>query len=380
MSKVLLLDTAFASVPIYNYLIKQGHSVYVMGNRAGDALAMRAGPKWINQDYSQIESVKHIVADHEFDYILPGCTDLSIEVCQEVVDKYDFFDAPEAYQYLGDKEHFRKMCAELDLLSPQRKQREDFPLSGRYICKPVDAFSGRGVSVIDGMDTDSVANADEVARSVSHTGRSLFETFVEGQLYSYSAFIEQRKVVESFVVIEGSSSNPYAVDTSYVDDEFNEDARAVLKKSIEAIAQHLQLRDGLVHLQFILADGQPYLIEITRRCPGDLYSKLIEYSTGFDYAGKFASYFTGDTYSTAVNQCTPIVRHTMAANELMHYEVSEFVDSLKVKAFYPLLSLGSEVLPNQKTRVAILFSQEEDKKNSYDKYLAREQYTLSKEV
>ncbi|MCG6414187.1 ATP-grasp domain-containing protein, partial [Vibrio fluvialis] len=153
--------------------------------------------------------------------------------------------------------------------------REDFPFPGRYICKPVDAFSGRGVSVIDGMDIDSVANADEVARSVSHTGRSLFETFVEGQLYSYSAFIEQRKVVESFVVIEGSSSNPYAVDTSYVDDEFNEDARAVLKKSIEAIAQHLQLRDGLVHLQFILADGQPYLIEITRRCPGDLYSKLI---------------------------------------------------------------------------------------------------------
>ncbi|BBL87556.1 hypothetical protein VroAM7_02090 [Vibrio rotiferianus] len=375
MSKVLLLDTAFASVPIYNYLIKQGHSVYVMGNRAGDALAMRAGPKWINQDYSQIESVKHIVADHEFDYILPGCTDLSIEVCQEVVDTYDFFDAPEAYQYLGDKEHFRKMCAELNLLSPQRKQREDFPLPGRYICKPVDAFSGRGVSVIDGMDTDSVANADEVARSVSHTGRSLFETFVEGQLYSYSAFIEQRKVVESFVVIEGSSSNPYAVDTSYVDDEFNEDARAVLKKSIEAIAQHLQLRDGLVHLQFILADGQPYLIEITRRCPGDLYSKLIEYSTGFDYAGKFASYFVGKEYKAVVNQANPVVRHTVSSLEVISYESLEFNTSVNVKAFYPLLSLGSEVLANQKTRVGIAFLNG-NKKAIFDSCVKRNLYKL----
>ncbi|WP_272165000.1 ATP-grasp domain-containing protein [Vibrio diabolicus] len=376
MSKVLLLDTAFASVPIYNYLIKQGHSVYVMGNRAGDALAMRAGAKWINQDYSQIESVKHIVADYGFDYILPGCTDLSIEVCQEVADRYDFFDAPEAYQYLGDKEHFRKMCAELDLLSPQRKQREDFPLPGRYICKPVDAFSGRGVSVIDGMDTDSVANADEVARSVSHTGRSLFETFVEGQLYSYSSFIEQRKVVESFVVIEGSSSNPYAVDTSYVDDEFNEDARAVLKKSIEAIAQHLQLRDGLVHLQFILADGQPYLIEITRRCPGDLYSKLIEYSTGFDYAGKFASYFVGEEYNTEVEQCNEVIRHTVSSLAVTSYEALEFDESVQVRAIYPLLSLGSEILANQKTRVAIAFLVGH-KEEIFNRCLKRQLYKLS---
>ncbi|HHX8262954.1 TPA: ATP-grasp domain-containing protein [Vibrio diabolicus] len=376
MSKVLLLDTAFASVPIYNYLIKQGHSVYVMGNRAGDALAMRAGAKWINQDYSQIESVKHIVADYGFDYILPGCTDLSIEVCQEVADRYDFFDAPEAYQYLGDKEHFRKMCAELDLLSPQRKQREEFPLPGRYICKPVDAFSGRGVSVIDGMDTDSVANADEVARSVSHTGRSLFETFVEGQLYSYSSFIEQRKVVESFVVIEGSSSNPYAVDTSYVDDEFNEDARAVLKKSIEAIAQHLQLRDGLVHLQFILADGQPYLIEITRRCPGDLYSKLIEYSTGFDYAGKFASYFVGEEYNTEVEQCNEVIRHTVSSLAVTSYEALEFDESVQVRAIYPLLSLGSEILANQKTRVAIAFLVGH-KEEIFNRCLKRQLYKLS---
>ena len=375
MSRVLLLDTAFASVPIYNYLIKQGHSVYVMGNRAGDALAMRAGPKWINQDYSQIDSVKHIVSGYGFDYILPGCTDLSIEVCQEVVDTYDIFDIPEAYQHLGDKEHFRKMCAELNLLSPQRKQREDFPLPGRYICKPVDAFSGRGVSVIDGMDADSVANADEVARSVSHTGRSLFETFVEGQLYSYSAFIEQRKVIESFVVIEGSSSNPYAVDTSYVDDEFNEDTRAVLKESIEAIAQHLQLRDGLIHLQFILADGQPYLIEITRRCPGDLYSKLIEYSTGFDYAGKFASYFVGKKYKTVVNQTNPVVRHTVSSLEVVSYESLEFKVSVSVKAFYPLLSLGSEVLANQKTRVGIAFLNG-NKKAIFDSCIKRNLYKL----
>ncbi|MCG9612096.1 ATP-grasp domain-containing protein [Vibrio harveyi] len=375
MSRVLLLDTAFASVPIYNYLIKQGHSVYVMGNRAGDALAMRAGPKWINQDYSQIDSVKHIVSGYGFDYILPGCTDLSIEVCQEVVDTYDIFDIPEAYQHLGDKEHFRKMCAELNLLSPQRKQREDFPLPGRYICKPVDAFSGRGVSVIDGMDADSVANADEVARSVSHTGRSLFETFVEGQLYSYSAFIEQRKVIESFVVIEGSSSNPYAVDTSYVDDEFNEDARAVLKESIEAIAQHLQLRDGLIHLQFILADGQPYLIEITRRCPGDLYSKLIEYSTGFDYAGKFASYFVGKKYKTVVNQTNPVVRHTVSSLEVVSYESLEFQVSVSLKAFYPLLSLGSEVLANQKTRVGIAFLNG-NKKAIFDSCIKRNLYKL----
>ena len=61
MKTVLLLDTGFSSLPIYNYLMREGYHVHVMGNRAGDALAQMAGPNWIDQDYSQIDRVQQIM-------------------------------------------------------------------------------------------------------------------------------------------------------------------------------------------------------------------------------------------------------------------------------------------------------------------------------
>jgi hypothetical protein len=37
-------------------------------------------------------------------------------------------------------------------------------------------------------------------------------------------------------------------------------------------------------VQYILKDEEPIIIEITRRAPGDLYVKFVEYATGVDYA------------------------------------------------------------------------------------------------
>ena len=38
---MLLLDTAFAAAPIYDSLVRAGHDVWVMGNRANDLLAKK---------------------------------------------------------------------------------------------------------------------------------------------------------------------------------------------------------------------------------------------------------------------------------------------------------------------------------------------------
>ena len=54
-----------------------------------------------------------------------------------------------------------------------------------------------------------------------------------------------------------------------------------LKEKVELISERLSLVDGLLHVQFILDSGRYWFVEMTRRCPGDLYSLLIEMSTGF---------------------------------------------------------------------------------------------------
>ena len=46
----------------------------------------------------------------------------------------------------------------------------------------------------------------------------------------------------------------------------------------------MNLSDGVFHHQYILKDEKPYIIEITRRCSGDLYPIPVQKATGVDWA------------------------------------------------------------------------------------------------
>lgn len=377
--KVLLIDTGFSALPIYEYLVSCCFDVWVMGNRSYDVLAKKAGTKWINQDYSKVDEVREHIKSRDIQYVVPGCTDVSIDTCIDVGLNSGLLDSVEANRALGNKSVFRELCATLSLSSPSMVSIDEFPMNGQYICKPADSFSGRGVTIFNGEDKEKALNAIIDAQKESLTNAYVIETFAEGQLYSYSSFIEEKKVVSSFVVKEGCSANEFAVDTSYVVDNFPIDAVNDLKESVEKIAGHLDLKDGLVHVQFIYSNNEPVLIEIARRCPGDLYSLLIEYSTGYKYAAKYASYFVDGSTDAEIKQQDYILRHTLSSETDDVLGGLEFELIENVRAMYPLQTVGEDVVSNQKTRIGLLFtsySKKDDLVNAYDRYMDRTAYKL----
>jgi len=380
MKKVLLIDTAFAAMPIYDYLVKQEEfDVWVMGNRANDALALIAGDKWIEQDYSKVEEVKQHLQNHNIGFVVPGCTDVSIETCLQLGVNSQAFDSSETYDSIGNKNEFRELCELLKLPSPKVIDIKDFPKKGKFICKPVDAFSGNGVAIVDGEDTEALNKAYKNAVNESRTKNALIEEYVDGQLYSFSVFLEEHNVKDFFIVKEGSSVNPYAVDTSYVDNSLEESVLVNLQESIEKLSRHLELKNGLLHTQFILSNNMPYIIELSRRCPGDLYPYLIESSTGFQYAAKYASYFINKHQSSLCKYTKHIVRHTIASKETTRFLNLKFINEMQTYAYFPLLALGSRVEKNQKTRVGILFTESLSYKtlvSDYEQYIKRSVYVL----
>lgn len=351
--KVLLLDTAFSAAPIYDHLVGCGHDTWVMGNRAGDVLARRAGDRWIDQDYSRVEEVRAHVDRIGFDRLVPGCTDVSMDTCIRLGGPW--LDTPEANAMLADKERFRALCDALDLPAPRAVPADRIPPEGRFICKPVDAFSGRGISVFDGSDAKAAAAALELARRTSPSGRALVEPFVEGALHSYTTFIESGRPTDWFFVREGSSIDRFAVDTSYVVDDMPESCRSALAAAVGKVAQRLGLKDGLVHTQFLWDGHAPAIVEMSRRCPGDLYALLIEYSTGYRYAARYASYFLGAPCDAAAARPRPVLRHTVTADERAIYGGLRLTGGLPVRAFYPLLPLGAEIAGGHAGRAGILF-------------------------
>lgn len=376
---VLLLDTAFAAIPIYTYLVEAGHDVWVMGNRPLDPLAAKAGTNWVEQDYSQIRQVSEHIRRLGIDYVVPGCTDVSIDSCLKLGMNPHLIDSPETNALLANKASFRRLCADVGLPAPRTFRENEFPRRGRFICKPVDAFSGRGVTVCNGEDNEALGSAVEIAKRESPTNDVLIETFVEGDLYSCSAFIESRQLTNVFYVREGASVNPYAVDTSYVVHDIDPECMLVLQDSLQRLCAALQLKDGLLHTQFILAGTTPYIVEVTRRCPGDLYPLLIEYSTGFPYAAKYAAYFVGARLEAYPGTTRYVLRHTVTSLEHALFGGLRFKEPKTVRAFFPILPMGQALLPLQQNRAGLLFTVAESSEQmaeDYAGFISRSSYDV----
>lgn len=355
MTSVLLLDASFAARPIHDWLLGQGFDVWTMGNRPGDLLARRNPDRHIGKSYHDPETVQTYVDRLNIRHVVPGCTDISIETAVLLEVPGTHLDAPDTYDQLANKRRFRSLCAKLDLPAPRQVRLNDLPRLGRFIVKPTDAFSGRGITVFDGTDLEAAKRAVALAQSESRSGQAIIETFADGQLHSYSCFLEARQVVDATIVREDGSVTPYAVDTSHVRTDFPAAGIAILRDSIEHLARHLGLVDGLLHAQFIWDGESPQLIELSRRCPGDLYPWLVQLSTGKPHAARYASYFLGRTAPIAAQTSRHILRHTVTAGH-DNYEGIWFTDPALVLEFHPLATTGRETpKPTQIDRVALVF-------------------------
>ena len=279
MQKALLLDTNVSSAPIYNYLINSGFEVFVIGGNPDDFLA-KSVKNYINSDYSDIDSTREILEKMDIDFIVPGCNDLSYQVCATLNSggKYYGLDLLETTEKINNKGKFRKFAAEIGLSVPRLISDQNMGEVWPVIVKPVDAYSGRGMTIVLEAERGFLQEAIDCARKFSRSKTCIVEEYVEGQLYSHTAFIANRNIVADFIVEEHGTANPFVVDTSRVRYDFASDMLSRIRDAIVLLAKKLNLVDGLVHTQFIENGGSFWLIEVTRRCPGDLYSQLIELS------------------------------------------------------------------------------------------------------
>lgn len=357
--KVLLLDTAFSAMPIYQYLVEAGFEVWTVGNRPLDPLATCLPSKWIDLDYSKIELVQSLIDKSSFDFVVPGCTDISMNSYVNLKLQNPCAFTPKVDEILNKKNLFRELCSTLNLPAPQAKNFYDLPSYGKYVCKPVDSFSGKGIAIFDASNKEQARKAYQLAKGHSPSQQVLCENYVEGQLYSYSTFIKHGFVEKAFVVKEGSLYDSFSVDTSYVVDWNKNPHNERLQKIVEKISKHLELCDGLVHMQFIASEKEIAILEITRRCPGDLYSKLIENSTGYPYAAKYASAFVNQKVDNYDDYKRYILRHTIkqaGPSNFTGFNL-KYLNG-KMDRILPVMSLGDPISFLGYQRTGVIFLEE----------------------
>lgn len=357
MKRTLLVDTNRAAVPIYRALCELGHEVWVVGKNPAETLAKLA-PNFVELDYSDTGRLAAFVDEKDFDYLVPGCTDLSYRVCAEINNgRYQGIDTPANEAIINHKRAFREHTARLGLPVPRILALEVACDATAVIVKPVDAFSGRGMTILENPTPGTLNEAVAVARAASKTGKAIIEEFIAGQLFSHSAFIWDGEVVADFIVQEDCTANPFTVDTSRLAMDFPPKFRHSLQTDICRLAKSLNLVNGLVHTQFIFSGDRYWIIETTRRCPGDLYSLLIEFSTGYPYAASYVAPFVGGNPipPCAINRPELITRHTVTSREGTPLWGFQFYAPVDIRLFIPLATSGDFIGPSPFGRAGIFF-------------------------
>jgi hypothetical protein len=360
MRNVLLVDTNFSSEPIYRFLIKSGYKVTVVGGNPNDSLA-KSTNDYVNLDYSDVGQILRLVEERNIDYLVPGCNDLSYLVCAKMnaEGRFPGLDTLASTEIINNKAKFREFSCRRGLPTPRVLAQNEIGERWPVIIKPVDAFSGRGITIIDKHRKSGLADAINLATKESRSGACVVEDYVSGQLYSHSAFIQEGLVLRDCIVEEHSTANPFVVDTSRVVYDFPQRMLECIRKNVEVIAFELSLQDGLIHTQFI-SDGNKYwLIEITRRCPGDLYSQLIEISTGLRYAENYARPFVSLPFDfNGPRTQNLFMRHTLTqANEFILGSL-RFNFPLSLVKWVPLSVTGDKLRRSPYGRIAIMFAGE----------------------
>lgn len=362
--KALLADTGFSAWPLLHALHELGCKTSVIGNKVNDSLTTIADVV-VNDDYSDptILASKYTQApSHQA--LIPGCTDASYLSCSKVsgLAATHGIDSHEKSIQIFDKLLFKQTCSRLSLATPKQLPSDVAPNStASVIVKPVDAYSGRGVTVLCDFSAQDFIDATNIAKRASSKDGVIVEEFVSGQLYSTSAFIKGGEIVQSFLVEEHCVSDTFSVSLSRVISNTPNRNRSVVEDALLKIYRSLKLEDGLLHVQWIETRDNAKLIELTRRCPGDLYARLIELATGYDYARAYVLPFIGQSAGSPVSEGdsnSKLLRITVKSDVQSAFMGLRFGEAARAIEYYPLHSVGKAVDCGE--RIGILFVELED--------------------
>ena len=148
-------------------------------------------------------------------------------------------------------------------------------------------------------------------------------------MYSHSCIVIKNKIKNSYFVKEYCLNYPYTVDFSKIISPNPTKLQKKIINAINKIIKLLKIQSGLIHTQYIVKKKKYYLIEITRRLPGDFYSELIKKSyNNNNYLNNYINNFLQEKYFLNFNKFSKSLRKNFFLNENKKFK--EIIDHYKI--------------------------------------------------
>lgn len=288
--KVLILNTSHNDLRMILALKEMDFYVIATGNHPG-LVGEKYADRYIRADYSDKEKMLELARELQIDAICPCCNDLGVITAAYVAEQLGLpgHDSYENTLIMHHKDRFKEFARKHGINTPYAEyfsteedarewlSRAEYPL----IIKPTDLSAGRGVSRADNREEAEAAVRHAFA--TSRVKKIVIEPFIEGSQHACCTFIMNKKVVACCTNNEYSFVNPYRVEIdTYPADGFDA-VKAELVGEAERMAALLDLKDGILSMQYRMKDGRPFIIEAMRRVLGNLYMIPAEKLTGLNW-------------------------------------------------------------------------------------------------
>lgn len=359
MKKILILGGSHRDIPLIKASQDLGYFVITLGNK-DYYLGHNYSDKTYKINFNDLVMVKKIIEDESVDYILPGSGEESYLNTVKLAHELGIgnFDTVEVANLIHNKWKFKEFCLNNDISTPKGKfyisDNDLVDLSFPIVVKPTNLSGGRGVEVVKTKE-ELILSLNE-AKKVSN--EIFLEEFIDGKLIAYSIFLKNQKIIYGFTGEDRTYLNKYLISTAFPY-EVKEKTLEKMKYDIEKIARLLGLVDGMFHLQILIKDDIPYIIDVTRRIPGDLYPYLIEECDGVEYSKAVVkAYTTGiidNEFHRKLDKQRFVIRHCVMPNKNGVYSGLYIDESLEDKVKYRLDIISNNVIEDYlHTQISIL--------------------------
>jgi biotin carboxylase len=220
-----------------------------------------------------------------------------------------------------DKRHFRALCDELGFPGYRWQEVTDaarWRFDGPVVVKPVDAQSGRGVTLC--ADEAGLAAAVTAARASSYAGAVVIEEEVRGTHCGCECVLVDGEVAFLALTSRTLCPPPRAVTTAHLmPAEVPAGTHDTVAAMVARLCARLGYRTGPLNLDLVVTgDGVPHLIEMGARTSGNGLDELVRRCHGMDTIAASITAAVGGPVTVSPHAPTPVLWLALSSDRAGH--------------------------------------------------------------
>ena len=299
--KILIVGASILQMPAIKRAKEMGLTTAVADYNP-NAVGIRFADEYYNCSTLDKDGMLNVVEKFCPDGIMTMATDLPMRTIAHVCMKKNLVGiSEECALNCTDKIQMIRCFKENGVPSPNFEEITDLSdlqnkaefLQFPAIMKPADNSGSRGVVLVHNIE-DCLAQYDYVYEC-SHNGKILIEEYLSGPEVSVETFVVGGKAHVLQVTDKVTTGAPYFVELghsqpSMLNQNIIEKITAVADSACRAVG----LINGPAHLEMIITEGEPKMVEMGARMGGDcITSHLVPLSTGIDMTEQTIRYCLG---------------------------------------------------------------------------------------